>query len=306
MALVVICAVFAVVAPTFASWRNAQAIVEQASIPLVIAMGTTLVVLIGSIDLSVEGVIAASGLTFVLLARNTHNGNDLGLWAVVAGVGVGALFGLVNGAINAVAKVPSFMVTLGTWFVGLGVATVLFGDVAPQLRDPSLRAWGGGEWLGIPVVTCFAIVALVVTVVICRSTRLGRAAYAIGGDEAISRMSGLPVRRYRIILFTLAGVFSGVAGVLATIRLGVGNVSVGSGSLFLSLSAVVVGGTTLSGGRGGPLQSLVGVLLLVVLGNGLLLSGAGPYVQQAAQGIIIVVAVVLTGWPLRHRLRVVK
>jgi ribose transport system permease protein len=305
-ALVVLVVVFSIVAPGFAVPSNAQAILEQAAIPLVLAMGATLVVVIGSVDLSIEGVMAASGLTFVLLAANNINGNNLGLLAVLVAVGVGGLFGLANGVLNAVVRVPSFMVTLGTWFIGLGVATVLFGQTTPQLQDADLRAWAGGRWFGVPAVIVFAVAAVVVTTVICRYTKLGRSAYAIGGDEQISRVAGIPVDRFKVVIFVLAGLLSGLGGVLATIRLGVGDVSVGSGQLFLTLSAVVLGGTLLSGGRGGPLHTVVGVLILVVLGNGLLLSGASPYVQQAAQGLIIIVAVIATGWPARNRLRVVK
>jgi len=305
-ALVGLYAIFGALAPGFATVSNAMAIVEQASIPVVLAMGATLVVLVGGVDLSIEGVMAASGLTFVLLAANSVNGNDLGLVAVVLALGVGLFFGVINGVLHVLIRVPSFLVTLGTWFVGLGVATVLFGTATPQLADPSLAAWAGGHWLGLPVVVVFAFAAVVVTTLLCKGTRLGLHTYAIGGDEATSRLAGVPVGRTKIFLFAIAGLLSGLGGVLATIRLGVGDVNVGSGSLFLTLSAVVVGGTLLSGGRGGPLHSLVGVLILVVLGNGLLLSGASPYIQQGAQGLIIVLAVIVTGWPVRRRLRVVK
>ena len=305
-ALILACIVFAVLTPTFATGSNVIAIAEQAAIPVVLAMGATLVILVGGVDLSIEGVMAASGLTFVLLASNSVNTNDWGILAVVAAVAVGVLFGLVNGAIHVLGRVPSFLVTLGTWFVGLGVATVLFGITTPQLEDPALAAWAGGSWFGVPIVIVFAVAALLLTWIVCRRTKLGMHVYAIGGDEAVSRLAGVDVRRTKLIVFVLAGAFSGLAGVLATVRLGVGDVGVGSGSLFLTLSAVVVGGTLLSGGRGGPLHSLVGVLLLVVLGNGLLLSGASPYIQQGAQGLIIVGAAVVAAWPNRNRLRIVK
>lgn len=306
VALVALCVVFSFTADSFFTLGNLNAIIQQAAIPLILAMGATLVILIGSVDLSIEGVMAASGLTFVLLAANSVNGNDLGLFAVVIAIGVGALFGLVNGVLHAIAKVPSFLVTLGTWFVGLGVATVLFGTSTPQLADARLGEWAQGAWLGIPIIVVFAVAALLLTWFLCRCTSLGTQTYAVGGDEGVSKVTGINVTRTKIVLFTIAGLMSGLAGVLATIRLGVGDVGVGSGNLFLTLSAVVVGGTLLSGGRGGPLHSLVGILLLVVLGNGLLLSGASPYIQQGAQGVIIVAAVIATGWPARNRLRVVK
>ncbi len=306
VALLALCVVFAVVTPKFATAGNLSAILEQAAIPLVLSMGATLVVVIGGIDLSIEGVMAASGLTFVLLARNSVNGNDFGAVAMIAGLAVGALFGVANGLLHVRVRVPSFMVTLGTWFIGLGAATVLFGTVAPQLLDGSFRAWAGARWLGLPVTVLIAAVVVIVVALACRGTVLGRYAYAIGGDEQIAAVAGIRVGRYKIAVFAIAGLLSGLGGVLATIRLGVGDVTVGSGNLFLTLSAVVLGGTVLSGGRGGPLHTVAGVLLLTVLGNGLLLSGASPYLQQAAQGVILVVAVIATAWPARDRLRVVK
>ncbi|WP_154676227.1 ABC transporter permease [Amycolatopsis benzoatilytica] len=306
LALLVLCVVFAALTPSFATLGNASAILEQAAIPLVLSMGATLVVLLGGIDLSIEGVMAASGLTFVLLAHNSVNHNDFGVLALIAALAVGAGFGLLNGVLHVQARVPSFMVTLGTWFIGLGAATVLFGTVPPQLLDGTFRGWAGSRLLGLPIVVLIALFVVAAVAVLCRVTVLGRYAYAIGGDEQIARLAGIHVGRYKIAIFTLAGLLSGFGGVLATIRLGVGDVSVGSGDLFLTLSGVVLGGTLLSGGRGGPLHTVVGVLLLTVLGNGLLLSGASPYLQQAAQGVVLVAAVIAAAWPARDRLRVIK
>lgn len=306
LALLAFVAFFAATTPSFASVDNLTSILEQAAIPTIAAMGGTMVILIGSVDLSVEGVMAASGITFVLLAANNVNGNDLGLVAVVAAVAVGGLFGLVAGLVHTLLRVPSFMTTLGTWFIGLGLATVLFGDSTPQLEDDGIRSWAGGTWLGVPVMVVFAAVVVVVFTVLAKMTALGRHAYAVGGDEQVARVAGIRVARVKIAVLTLAGLTTGLAGVLATTRLGVGTVNVGSGQLFLTLAAIVLGGTLLSGGRGGPVNTVIGVLLLVVLGNGLLLSGASPYVQQAAQGLIIIVAVIASGWSGRDRLRVVK
>ncbi|GAA4966734.1 ABC transporter permease [Pseudonocardia tropica] len=306
LALVVLCLVFAVATPGFATPENLRAILDQAAIPLILATGISLVVLTGGIDLSVEGVMAASGLTFVLLARNSVTAADLGWGALLVGVGCGALFGLANGVLHVVGRVPSFIVTLGTWFVGLGTATVLFGSVTPELLDENFRGWAGATVAGIPLFALVAVLVVVLAVVTCRSTRFGRTVLAVGGDERIARLAGLPTGRVKIAVFTLAGIASGLAGVLATIRLGAGDVAVGSGTLFLTLSAVVLGGTLLAGGRGGPLHTVAGVFLLVVLGNGLLLLGAEPWVQQAVQALILVAAVVAGATPVRHRMRVIK
>ena len=305
-ALVGLVVLFAVASDRFFTLGNALSIADQASILLVLAVGATFVILLGSIDLSVEGVMATSSLVVVLLAENSRNGNDLGYLAVAAGVGVGALFGLVNGLLHTWLRVPSFMVTLGTGAVGIGVATVLFGGQPPRLLDEGLRDWGTGRWGGVPRLVLLALVVLLVGYLVQRYTRVGRYVYVIGGDEQIARLSGIAISRYKVWAFVLSGTAAGLAGAMAATRLGVGDVQIGSGLVFTTITAVVVGGTLLSGGRGGVVQTLVGTLLISVLANGLILVGVPNSVQRSVQGVVIIVAIAATAWSLRHRTRVVK
>jgi ribose transport system permease protein len=306
IALVIISIAFTFINSSFATWSNLRAILDQASIPLVLAMGATLVILMGSIDLSIQGVMAASGLTFVLLSANSVNGNEFGVGAIIAGLVVGVIFGAFSGIIHTKLRIPSFMATLGVWYIGLGVATVLFGDTVPELEDTGLLSWASATPLGIANGVLVAVVVVVITVLIMRFSSLGRNALAIGADENLARLNSIPVNRYKIYIFTFAGLLSGVAGILGTMRIGNGIVEVGSGQLFFTTAAVVVGGTLLSGGRGGPLRSVVGVFLLTVINNGLILSGASPVYQQLIAGIVIVTAVVLAGLRQRSRLRIIK
>lgn len=306
LALIVLVVVFSVLNPRFSSVGNFQSILDQAAILLVLAVGVTFVILLGGIDLSLEGVMASSSLVVVLLATNSRNELDLGYLAVVAGVGVGALFGLANGLLTTTLRIPSFMVTLGTGAIGIGVATVLFQGRAPRLLDEGLRAWGQDRTLGLSRLAYIALVVLLLGYFLQRFTRAGRYAYVIGGDEQIARLSGISINRFKVIAFTISGTTAGLAGVMAASRLGVGEVQIGSGQLFTAITAVVLGGTVLAGGRGGVVHTLVGTLLISVLANGLILVGVPSTVQQSVQGVVVIVAVAATGWHLRSRTRVVK
>ncbi len=306
LALVVLVVAFSVLSPRFATFGNAQNVLDQVAILLVLALGVTFVVLLGGIDLSLEGVMATSSLVVVLLATNDRNGNDLGYVAVLAGILTGSLFGLANGLLTTTLRIPSFMVTLGTGAIGIGIATVLFEGRAPRLLDAGVRSWAQDKALGVSLLVFVAAAVLLVAYLLQRWTRLGRYAYVIGGDEQIARLSGIPIARYKILSYTLSGTTAGLAGVMAASRLGVGEVQIGSGLLFTAITAVVLGGTVLAGGRGGVLQTLVGALLISVLANGLILVGVPSTVQQSVQGVVVIVAVAATGWHLRSRTRVVK
>ncbi|HTF53789.1 MAG TPA: ABC transporter permease [Pseudonocardia sp.] len=306
LALVLMVVVFSVISGRFLTVPNAGSIANQASILLVLAVGSTFVILLGGIDLSIEGVMATSSLVTVLLAANDRNGSNLGYFAVLVGAAVGAVFGLVNGLLHTRMRIPSFMVTLGTGAIGIGIATVLFGGQPPRLLDDGLRAWGTERVAGFPRLLLVAVLVLALGYLIQRLTRIGRYILVIGGDEQIAKLSGVSVPRYKVYAFVLSGTASGLAGAMASTQLGVGDVQVGSGQMFATITAVVVGGTALTGGRGGVLQTLIGVLLISVLANGLILVGVDPSIQRSVQGVVIVLAIAATAWTQRHRLRVIK
>jgi ribose transport system permease protein len=307
-ALVVIIIVFAVLNPgTFATIKNLQTILDQAAVPLIVGVGATMVILMGSIDLSVEGVMGAAGMTFVLLSANSRDTVDLGFLAVVVAILVGMALGLLSGLIHTRIKVPSFIVTLGVWYIGLGVATLLFGQAAiPTLNSESLKLWPSRHTLGLPRSFVLALVIIILGILITRFTRLGRNTYAIGNNEAIARDNGVPVARYKLYVFVLAGAASALAGVIGSMQLGTGSVTVGIGTLFLTIAAVVIGGTSLGGGKGGIARTVLGVFLLTTLNNGLILSGVSPNIQSAVSGAVLIAAIVVAAWPYRSRLRIVK
>jgi len=160
--------------------------------------------------------------------------------------------------------------------------------------------------LGLPRSFWVAALIVVIGVFLGRFTRLGRFPYAIGSNEGIARDNGVPVATYKVFIFVLAGACSAIAGIIGSLQLGAGATSVGSGVLFLTIAAVVIGGTSLAGGKGGVLRTTLGVFLLTVLNNGLVLSGVSPKIQSAVSGGVLVLAIVAAGWAYRGRLRVAK
>ena len=303
----VVIVVFSIINPRFASLENLRNVLVQASVPLIVVVGTTLVILIGSIDLSAEGIMGAAGMVWILLVPNARGGVDLGAWAWVIAIGLGLLLGLLNGVIYTVLKVPSFVVTLGMWNVGLGIGTILYGDdLLPSLTSDALAQWPTRLALGLP--NSFWLAALVVACgfLLIGFTHLGRGILAIGNNESLAVVNGIPVAGIKIAAFTIAGLLSALAGVLATIELGSGSPGVGAGQLFTVIPAAVIGGTALSGGEGGVLRSALGVFLLIILNNGLVLAGVSPNYQSGVFGAILVVAIVAVAWPQRDRLRIAK
>lgn len=302
--LAVLCGGIAAINPNFLSFGNFVRISQTAAIPLVLGIGATFIILMGSIDLSVEGVLTCAAVLLSMLTLNNTNANDFGVLGVLAVLLVGGAIGLVNGLIHVKLRIPSFMTTLGTWFIGVGVANALLGGMAIRITDPMIRGLAVTRFLGFPWGVWVALACLIVAVVIQNHTRFGRYLYAIGGGEDLAALSGIPVARIRIAAFTLAGVFYAIGGILIAAQLGLGNAQIGNGRLFTTVTAVVVGGTSLMGGEGGVLKTLVGVLIVVVLANGMVLMGVPSSVQIGVQGLLIIAAVASS--IDRSKLRVVK
>jgi len=304
--LALMCIVLSVIEPRFATLGNLQTVLNEAAIPLVVASGLTLVVLMGSIDLSVEGLMASCSIVVSLLVLNSSNSLDLGVAGILVALILGALFGFANGFIHARFALPSLMVTLGTWFVGLGLASYLFPGRQPAIQDAGFRELALGKVLGLSYMFWIAIVIVIALVLMLRFTHFGRMIIAMGPGQAQLVIAGVPVNRYRIGAFTICGTLAGLAGIMTTAQIGAGSATAGADQLFPAVSAVVIGGTLLTGGRGGILQTFVGVLLLAVISNGLLFLGVNPYVQQAVIGIALIGIVAATTWRARRKLAVVK
>jgi ribose transport system permease protein len=305
-ALLVLCLGFGLAEPRFASIDNLWAIADRCAIPLILAVGMTFVVLQGSIDLSLEGVMALCSLTLAMLVLNSRSSLALGGFGFVLALLPGLAIGILNGLLLARLRVPSFMATLGAWSVALGLAMLVSGGQPPLILDPALRAFGLGRTGPVPNLALVAAAVLACAHVAQHHTRFGRYSMAIGGGEDLARLAGLPVMRYKVAAFAVCGLLAGLAGVLGSARIGLGHVDIGIGQMLATITAVVIGGTPVTGGRGGVLQSALGALILAVLANGMIFVGITPELQKAVEGTIILAATLLATWRLRERMRIVR
>ena len=294
LVLVGLCVVISLIEPRFLSFDNLIRIATASTAPLMLALGVTFVIIMGSIDLSVEGAMAFSSAVLAAGVANAANtGLNLGLAALPLVVLGTALFGALVGFIHVFLKVPSFMASLGMSFIGLGVATVLLGGERVVITDQYVRALILTRVLNLPIAIYVAAVMFFVAWIIENHTIFGRHVYALGGAEHLVVASGVNANRVRVLAFALSGFFIGVGSILASARLGASSVSIGSGQLFTAISAIVVGGTALSGGSGGVASTLIGVLIVMVLNNGMIIVGLPTFVQQGVLGVMIIIAVLL-------------
>jgi len=306
-ALIVLVVLFSSLNPRFASIENLQNVLFQVSVPLIIVVGTSLVIQMGSIELSAEGVMGAAGMAWILLSPNSRLEGDIGAWAWVVALGLGLGLGLITGLIYSKLKVPSFVVSLGTWYVGLGIAILLYGNsLLPSLTNETLARGPTKLTLGLPNSFWLAAFVLCAGILTSHYTKFGRGLLAIGNNEPIAVSNGMPVDRYKIAAFAIAGTLCGLAGILATMQLGSGSPDIGFGQLFVVIPAAVIGGTALSGGEGGVIRSSLGVFLLIILNNGLVLAGVDPDYQSGVFGTILLIAVIAVAWPQRGILKVAK
>ena len=234
------------------------------------------------------------GSFIAMLVMNSKNSINLGLLGVAIALCVGSLVGTLTGVLHVKLKIPSFMVTFGMASVMTGFGVLTYMGRPASIRDPAFEYIAQGSFLGIPYLTWFSFVIFAAAFVIQEYTAFGRHIFAIGENEAVLRTTGINVDKTKILVFTWSAFCSSIAGLFGVLRLNRGEVTIGTGYLFTTITAVAVGGTALWGGKGGVLQSLVGVLIVVVIQSAMILQGINPYVQSAVQGVLIIAAVSLT------------
>jgi len=296
MVLVLLILVFSIACGrNFASRENLVAILNQLAIPLVIAFGLTFVIMIGSIDLSIDGTVGMAGsLMAVFVLNSQFPGMNMGVWGALIAVLTSVVIGFIVGVVHVKLRIPSFMVTFAFMYICRGIGMLSYQGHPPTITDPLFVALAKASFLGIPFITWVALLMMALCYFIQEYTAFGRYIYAVGTNESIPRAVGVSVDKVKIQVFTLAGFLFGIAGVIGAIRLGQGQVGIGEGLMFPAQAAVVVGGTSLAGGKGGVVNTIVGVLIMTVLTNGLVLLSVNPYVRTGIQGLIILVAVILT------------
>ena len=284
--IVALAIVFGAINPNFWSVTNLSNVSRQISILALLALGQTFAILSGGIDLSVGSLLA---LVSVVCAQQMK---ELGLVeGIVAGVLAGGFAGLVNGLVIARARVPAFIATLGMLVAARGAALVLSGGLPIAGLPREFLTLGAGYLGPFPIPTVIAAVSFVLAHVILSRTRFGRYVYAMGSNEEAAVLSGINVAKYKMLVYITSGLFAGAAGVILTARVISGQPTLGEVQELYSIAAVVIGGGRISGGVGGVWTTLMGVLVLGILGNGLNLVQVSSYIQNIVIGAIIVGAV---------------
>lgn len=302
VALIALCVILSIVSPVFLSISNILNIFVQTSINSIVAVGMTMVILTGGIDLSVGSVVALAGVTAGLTsmaidADGTSAG--LGIVCIIMALAVGALAGLVNGVLISKAKLPAFIATLGMMSIARGLALTISGGLAITKIPDIIKFIGSGHigFINFPII--LMIVLYFIAWWVLRYTKLGRNTYAVGGNMEAARLSGVKVPKTLIIVYMISGICSGIAALLLTGRLTSAQPVAGSGYELDAIAAVVIGGTSMSGGEGRIIGTLIGALLVAVLRNGLNLLNVSAYSTQIVIGLVIVLAVMMD--TLRNR-----
>jgi sugar transport system permease protein len=286
-AIIILYLALAPSAPNFLSTANQFNILRDAAFVGTIAFGMTLVLIAGEIDISVGANAAFSG---VVLALMITNGVPIPVATIVVLL-IGSAIGAAAGLLRARFDIPSFIVTLALWLGLRGLAQVLSDAVPVVIPSLAFQNLGSGRILGVPNPTILMVIVFVVFLFISRQTVFGRSVYAVGGNSEAAKLSGIPVARIRTSVFAITGFLAAVVGVLFASRLGSGNSAAATGLEFDVIAAVVVGGTSLFGGRGSMVGTLLGVLFIGALGNGLVLMGVDPFMQNVVRGVVILLAV---------------
>jgi ribose transport system permease protein len=280
--------VFTVLNPRFLELQNLITILQQTVTLLVAALGMTLVIIAGSIDLSVGSVVGLSTVTAATFAPT------MGVAAAIPACLVGVLAGSINGVIFAKGKVPSFIVTLGTMVIYRGIILLYTSGSTISLDQENFVNVFAGRSLGMPNSVLIAAALVVICALILNFTVFGREVRAIGGGERVAVLTGIKVPRVKIGMFMLLGLLAGMAGVLHGAWSMAATAQTGEGLELDVIAAVVVGGTPLTGGQGSIERTVLGSLIMVILGNGMNMIGVDPYLQNIVKGVVLVAAVFVT------------
>jgi ribose transport system permease protein len=299
--LFMLCAVLAVSTDTFLTVRNVLNVLDQITVLGIMAIGMTLVILIGGIDLSVGSLLALAGMVFGVVSHPDYLGMPV-LFGIAAALTVAGLCGLVSGLLVTLAKLPPFIATLAMMSVARGLANMI--------TDGSQIVGFPGWFSDLSIIRHFGFLSVTVAVMLILAGTLavflnyratGRSLYAIGGSAEVARLSGIPVAALTNCVYALCGILAGLAGIVLAARLDSVQPSSGLGYELDTIAAVVIGGASLNGGVGSIGGTAIGVLIIGVLRNGLNLLGVSPFVQQVIIGVVIALAVAADTWRRRTR-----
>ena len=289
--LVLLCVIVSIATSKFLKPNNLISVLRQISINAYIALGMTLIIILGHIDLSVGAIVAMSGtLTVGFIVTQ---GLPIPV-AILLGILLGMVAGLISGMIVTYFRVPAFIITMAMMNVCSGVAYVYSGGQATRINNDFFSAIGTGYLFNtIPLPVVYMIILIIVISFLVGKTKFGTYIYAIGGNREAARLSGVPIKKVEIAVFTISGVLSAFAGLVLCSRMYSGQPSVGNGYELDAIAACVLGGTSMSGGKGRISGTIFGAMVIGIISNGLNLIGVSSYWQLIVKGLIIACAVLL-------------
>lgn len=286
---VCICILMTFLSPVFLTSRNILNVLQAASTNLYLACGMTLVIVLGGIDLSVGSIIAMSG---VITSISVAWGHVPLFLAILLGIGSGLAVGVFNGFVAAKTTIPSFIITLATMNIARGIAYVSTNGQPVSVMSPSFTFVGAGSLFGaVPMPVVYMVIVFAAAEIILNRTKFGRYVYAIGGNKEAAKFSGVKTGFVTFLTFAFSGLLAGVAGVVLSSRMFSGQPTSGNGAEMDAIAAVVLGGTSMSGGIGKLGGTLIGVLVIGVLNNALNLLNVNSFWQYIVKGIVILIAV---------------
>jgi len=285
--LLILCIVISFITPRFLSVSNIKNILTQVSVNAVIAVGMSFVILTGGIDLSVGSILAISGAVAASIVKSTGN---LFL-AIIVALAIGSIVGLINGILVSKGRIQAFIVTLSTMIIFRGVTYVYTNGTPISGLGQSFSSIGNMMVLGIPIPVVFMVIVFGIAFYVLSQTRYGRYIYALGGNEDSARLSGINTDKIKTLVYVICGAAAALSGIIVTSRIGSASPNAGVGFELDAIAAVVLGGTTLVGGEGSVVGTIIGALIIGVLNNGLNLMNVSPFYQSIIKGIVILLAV---------------
>jgi len=287
--LLILCIVISLITPRFLSFGNVKNVLTQVSVNAVIAIGMSFVILTGGIDLSVGSILAVSGAVAASIIKSTGNV----FLAIIVALAIGSVIGLINGVLVSKGRIQAFIVTLATMTIFRGITYVYTNGTPISGLGQSFSSIGNKTILGLPVPVVFMAIVFGIAFYILSQTRYGRYVYALGGNEDSARLSGINTDKIKTLVYVISGAAAALSGIIVTSRIGSASPNAGVGFELDAIAAVVVGGTSLSGGEGSVGGTIIGALIIGVLSNGLNLINVSPFYQAIVKGLVILLAVMV-------------
>ena len=287
--LLILCIVISLITPRFLSIANIRNVLTQVSVNAVIAIGMSFVILTGGIDLSVGSILAISGAAAASIMKSTGNL----ILSIFVALTIGCLIGLINGALISKGRIQAFIVTLATMTIFRGVTYVYTNGTPVSGLGQNFSSIGNKAFLGLPIPVVFMIVVFGIGFYILSQTRYGRYVYALGGNEDSARLSGINTNKIKTLVYVICGATAALSGIIVTSRIGSASPNAGVGFELDAIAAVVLGGTSLAGGEGSVVGTIIGALIIGVLNKGLNLMNVSPFYQAIVKGLVILLAVIV-------------